>query len=126
MLPLETVKAKGGRGRGDEVNDNSLDSAPPATPIPVTPFQQPLFIPKCAQAGTLKNDLDWPPSPAPGDYPGTRFEMPGECVLVGRVLVGPLSPEGAITTYVTASLLNLIWITKRIATIGTHFPTIRM
>jgi FtsP/CotA-like multicopper oxidase with cupredoxin domain len=76
MLPLETVKAKSGSSGGDEITDNSVDSGPAPTPFPVTPWQQPLFIPKCAQGrdpGAV-DALD----PPPGHYPGHRFgSLPG-------------------------------------------------
>lgn len=69
MLPLETVNAKG--DDDDDDDDDSTENRS-STPFPITPWQQPLNVPKCAQAGTLKNDLG---SPAPGNYPGHRFGM---------------------------------------------------
>ncbi|MFQ5932164.1 MAG: multicopper oxidase family protein [Nitrospiraceae bacterium] len=52
---------------------------PPPTPFPVTPFSQPLFVPKIMQGGTL--------SPEPGNYPdpGERF---------GGRAAGPRDPRG--------------------------------
>ena len=69
VLPLETAEAKG-RDKGEDEN-SSTDA--PSTPFPVTPWQQSLVSPKCAQGRDLRaNDaLD----PRPGDYPGPRFGM---------------------------------------------------
>ena len=80
ILTSETVEAKRRRRRRrnrDEDDDNSpvsetttsnsgtTTSSSGSAQSCATPWQQPLFVPKIAQSGTLKNDFG---SPAPGMY----------------------------------------------------------